>query len=135
VEPCLRVLESELPMQQFNTWVRPLQASLSLISKRPRNDGTMVSIAMILPPACRAILEAVSRLSLSDLTAVRFHPCEIGARRHSGERVSPARRGLFATPLTLLPQRLAEKGWTRLSRASPSLHFIAPVRIARSTAS
>ena len=23
---CLRVLESELPMQQFNTWVRPLQA-------------------------------------------------------------------------------------------------------------
>ena len=22
---CLRVLESELPMQQFNTWVRPLQ--------------------------------------------------------------------------------------------------------------
>ncbi|HLZ98202.1 MAG TPA: DnaA N-terminal domain-containing protein, partial [Steroidobacteraceae bacterium] len=23
---CLRVLESELPVQQFNTWVRPLQA-------------------------------------------------------------------------------------------------------------
>src|SRR3979409_1770272 len=23
---CLRVLESELPEQQFNTWVRPLQA-------------------------------------------------------------------------------------------------------------
>jgi len=105
---CLRVLESELPLQQFNTWVRPLQAierdgeirllapnryvvewlgdnSLPRIKQLVREFADGTTPAVVLDVGTRAGLPAAAHAAngTSDAAAAKVRraaPCVIGGR-------------------------------------------------------
>jgi chromosomal replication initiator protein len=91
---CLSQLESEMPEQQFNTWIRPLQAV--------EDSGVL----RLLAPN-RFVVEwvsqnAVGRISeLVDSVAADAAPAvvlEVGSRRVTSSSVAGSRNGAFSAP-------------------------------------
>src|SRR5471030_1469728 len=100
-DSCLSSLESEFPSQQFNTWIRTLQAELA--------DGRLVLLApnrfvidWIIQHFLSRINELVKQFSGNAPAPTVF--LEIGTKRQERERPAPASSVQLASP-HILPSR------------------------------
>lgn len=101
-EKCLNSLESEFPSQQFNTWIRPLQADDS--------DGRLVLLApnrfvldWIVEKFINRINELVHQYSDGAVPAVQL---EIGSKRAA----EPVRQAEAAAPVPAAPYASSQGG-------------------------
>ena len=103
-EECLDKLESELPPQQFNTWIRPLQAvengqSLLLLAPN-RFVQSEVKKKLVQP-----IMEVLRRIRRSHIASIEVEVgSETGVKGHSGNS-EPARPGAANAALDSMAPR------------------------------
>jgi chromosomal replication initiator protein len=98
-EKCLHSLESEFPSQQFNTWIRPLQAELS--------DGKLVLLA-----PNRFVLDWIVERFLARIKELVHHfsgnqqppliTLEIGSKRAEGQHLTPAPKTSSPAPTAMV---------------------------------
>ena len=95
-DKCLNALEGEFPSQQFNTWIRPLQAECS--------DGRLVLLApnrfvldWIVERFLSRINELVKQFSSDQPTSVLI---EIGSKRSELSKSTMSQQSLSAQPVT-----------------------------------
>jgi chromosomal replication initiator protein len=91
---CLRVLENELPEQQFNTWVRPLQAVESDAGLRllAPNRFAVDWVRSQLLPRLSALLPELGLRAMDILVEVGSRPAEPTASGPALKGASPAQR-------------------------------------------